>query len=67
MKEIDTEKKRQRSEAQLLLGWLKMLPQSELEPLSRCPAEKWVPALLEGVWTRVLAALQTSEKPRGPS
>ena len=27
---------------------------------SRCPAEKWVPALLEGVWTRVLAALQTS-------
>ena len=21
---------------------------------SRCPAEKWVPALLEGVWTRVL-------------
>ncbi len=23
---------------------------------SRCPAEKWVPALLEGVWTRVLAA-----------
>jgi hypothetical protein len=22
---------------------------------SRCPAEKWVPALLEGVWTRVLA------------
>ena len=24
---------------------------------SRCPAEKWVPALLEGVWTRVSAAL----------
>jgi hypothetical protein len=24
---------------------------------SRCPAEKWVPALLEGVWTRVLATL----------
>lgn len=23
---------------------------------SRCPAEKWVPALLEGVWTRVLAS-----------
>ena len=23
---------------------------------SRCPAEKWVPALLEGVWTRVSAA-----------
>src|SRR6202044_1979063 len=22
---------------------------------SRCPAEKWVPALLEGVWTRALA------------
>jgi len=22
---------------------------------SRCPAEKWVPALLEGVWTRLLA------------
>jgi hypothetical protein len=34
---------------------------------SRCPAEQWVPALLEGVWTRVLAALQASEKPRGPS
>jgi hypothetical protein len=27
---------------------------------SRCPAEKWVPALLEGVWTRVLAALHES-------
>jgi hypothetical protein len=25
---------------------------------SRCPAEKWVPALLEGVWTRVSATLQ---------
>jgi hypothetical protein len=25
---------------------------------SRCPAEKWVPALLEGVWKRVLAAAQ---------
>jgi hypothetical protein len=24
---------------------------------SRCPAEKWVPALLEGVWTRVSATL----------
>jgi len=24
---------------------------------SRCPAEKWVPALLEGVWTRVSAPL----------
>ena len=32
---------------------------------SRCPAEKWVPALLEGVWTRVLAALPASEKARG--
>jgi hypothetical protein len=31
---------------------------------SRCPAEKWVPALLEGVWTRVLAASHASEKPR---
>jgi hypothetical protein len=31
---------------------------------SRCPAEEWVPALLEGVWTRVLAALRESEKPR---
>jgi hypothetical protein len=29
---------------------------------SRCPAEKWVPALLEGVWARVLATSQ-SEKP----
>jgi hypothetical protein len=34
---------------------------------SRCPAEKWVPALLEGVWTRVLATLPASEKPRGAS
>ena len=32
---------------------------------SRCPAEKWVPALLEGVWTRVLATLHASEKSRG--
>jgi len=32
---------------------------------SRCPAEQWVPALLEGVWKRVLAPLQ--EKPRGAS
>ncbi len=31
---------------------------------SRCPAEKWVPALLEGVWNRVLAKLHASEKPR---
>jgi hypothetical protein len=31
---------------------------------SRCPAAKWVPALLEGVWTRVLATLHESEKPR---
>jgi hypothetical protein len=30
---------------------------------SRCPAEKWVPALLEGVWTRVSG---TSKEPRGP-
>jgi hypothetical protein len=29
---------------------------------SRCPAEKWVPALLEGVWTRVLGALREPEK-----
>src|SRR5580692_5845652 len=27
---------------------------------SRCPAEKWVPALLEGVWTRVSATLRES-------
>lgn len=27
---------------------------------SRCPAEKWVPALLEGVWTRVLATMHDS-------
>jgi hypothetical protein len=27
---------------------------------SRCPAEKWVPALLEGVWTRVSATLHDS-------
>jgi hypothetical protein len=27
---------------------------------SRCPAEKWVPALLEGVWTRVSATLHES-------
>src|ERR1700722_14787225 len=27
---------------------------------SRCPAEKWVPALLEGVWTRVLGTLNES-------
>ena len=33
---------------------------------SRCPAEKWVPALLQGVWTRVLATLNESKKPRGP-
>jgi hypothetical protein len=31
---------------------------------SRCPAEKWVPALLEGVWTRVSATLPAPEKPR---
>jgi hypothetical protein len=34
---------------------------------SRCPAEKWVPALLEGVWTRVLATSHESEKPRSPN
>jgi hypothetical protein len=34
---------------------------------SRCPAEKWVPALLEGVWTRVLAKSHESEKPRSPN
>jgi hypothetical protein len=27
---------------------------------SRCPAEKWVPALLQGVWTRVSATLHES-------
>ncbi len=27
---------------------------------SRCPAEKWVPALLEGVWTRASATLRES-------
>jgi hypothetical protein len=27
---------------------------------SHCPAEKWVPALLEGVWTRVSATLHES-------
>ena len=31
---------------------------------SRCPAEKWVPALLEGVWTRVSATLHESLRPR---
>jgi hypothetical protein len=31
---------------------------------SRCPAEKWVPALLEGVWKRVSATSHASEKPR---
>jgi hypothetical protein len=31
---------------------------------SRCPAEKWVPALLQGVWTRVLATLHEPEKSR---
>jgi hypothetical protein len=34
---------------------------------SRCPAEKWVPALLEGVWTRVKGAVQEPEKARWPS
>ena len=27
---------------------------------SRCPAEKWVPALLEGVWTRVSASVASA-------
>jgi hypothetical protein len=31
---------------------------------SRCPAEKWVPALLEGVWTRVSATLLQSVRSR---
>lgn len=31
---------------------------------SRCPGEKWVPALLEGAWTRALATSRESEKPR---
>src|SRR5580700_265626 len=34
---------------------------------SRCPAEKWVPALLEGVWRRVSAALQESKDTSRPS
>jgi hypothetical protein len=29
---------------------------------SRCPAEKWVPALLEGVWTRALGAQNSAAK-----
>ena len=29
---------------------------------SRCPAEKWVPALLEGVWRRALTTLNVPEK-----
>ena len=31
---------------------------------SRCPAERWVPALLEGVWTRVSATWHQSVRPR---
>jgi len=34
---------------------------------SRCSAEKWVPALLEGVWMRVSATSPGSEKPRRDS
>ena len=34
---------------------------------SRCAAEKWVPALLEGVWTRVSATSQESKKTSRPS
>jgi len=30
---------------------------------SRCPAEKWVPALLEGVWTRVSATARSYGRP----
>jgi hypothetical protein len=33
---------------------------------SRCPAEKWVPALLEGVWTRASATLHKPEKTSRP-
>src|SRR3984885_8751306 len=34
---------------------------------SRCPAEKWVRALLEGVWTRVSAKLNESQQTSRPS
>src|SRR5580700_487943 len=34
---------------------------------SRCPAEKWVRALLEGVWTRVSATLHESQQTSRPS
>ena len=34
---------------------------------SRCPAEKWVPALLEGVWTRVSVTLHESQNSSRPS
>jgi hypothetical protein len=34
---------------------------------SRCPAEQWVPTLLRGVWTRVVATLHASERARGAS
>ena len=34
---------------------------------TRCPAEKWVPALLEGVWTRVLATSHGFDEPRRAS
>jgi hypothetical protein len=34
---------------------------------SRCPAEKWVRALLEGVWTRVSATLHESQETSRPS
>ncbi len=33
---------------------------------SRCPAEKWVPALLEGVWAHVLATSHEPAKFRDP-
>lgn len=32
---------------------------------SRCPAENWVPALLEGVWTRVLMPASSNENHPG--
>ena len=34
---------------------------------SHCPAEKWVRALLEGVWTRVSATLHESQQTSWPS
>jgi hypothetical protein len=34
---------------------------------SRCPAEKWAPALLQGVWTRVSAAWLEAQKTSRPT